>query len=372
MNVPLIYKSKPAIGIDIGHSSVKIVQLSAAKTGYKVLGYGYGGFSSKAFDEHGVITDHDEVASSIYKLLTDTIVGGVNSDRIITSIPVSRTFSRIVNLPKMSKDQLQSALELEIEQYVPMPLIDLYLDYEITENPQEDGQDGYEVLMVATPRMIIDSYMELFSRLNLEVGSIETSLTASVRSVLENNKIINAERKEESDSDEPEEDGATLIIDFGARSSDLSVFDETIRVTGTVDKGGDTFTEAIAKELSVTNRQAHDTKTRYGIKEGSNQKKMLKALEPSLSQVVKEIKKMQRYYKSRGSNHSDITAVVMLGGGANMPGLPEYIAEQTGIDTSICDPWNKIDFKKLQEPHHLESTLFTTAVGSALKGVKAE
>lgn len=367
MSVPLFYKDKPALGLDIGIGSIKVVQLDRAKSRqakHTVLGYGYTSFSSDAINESGVITDHEEIAKAAYQLMTKAVVGGLTTDRVVAALPVSRTFTRVIQLPDVEESALEDAVKLETEQYVPMPLEDLYLDYEITFRDKTNKESGTEVLMVAAPKIVVDSYYQLFEMLGLEIDMLETSLISSVRAVQNFQEHTASE-------EESIRNAATLLIDFGAKSSDLSIFDKTIRVTGTVQHGGDSITTAISKELGITDRQALTLKTRYGISEGSkHQKDILKATKKILDETLKEINKMLRYYKSRAAGGGEIEQIQLLGGGANMPGLAEYIENETKVKTQICNPWSAIDFVKLQEPHHSEISMYTTAVGLALAGVQ--
>lgn len=389
MNVPLFYHDKPIFGLDIGHSTLKCVQLVNNGSGHAVSGYGFTSFSERSIKD-GVVVDPTDVAKAAYKLLTEQIIGGLTTNRIATSIPVAKTYTRIISVPQASRNQLSQAVRLEVEQYVPVPPDDLYIDYEITyDNPDEPDTD-LEVLMVAAPRAVVDSYMDLFDMLGLEVALVETSLISSVRGVtnsLQGNKpsslVARAQSEEKQEENKPEKkedekqskkqkkdddpnNSGTLLMDMGARSTDLSIFDSTIRVTGTIEKGGDTITKAISDSFKITDRQAHTLKSRFGIKDSKHKKKIMTALKPTLEDLIREVRKMQRYYKSRSQSGGDLGNAVILGGGANLPGMAELIEQETKIKTTVCDPWKNINFDKLQEPHQLETTMYTTAVGLAL------
>jgi len=368
MKSSLFYEKKPALGLDIGNGSIKVVQLEKPKSKkdrHLVLGYGYTTFEAAAINDSGVVIDFDEVARATYQLLTDTVIGGLTTDRVVAALPVSRTFTRVMQLPDVGESTLQDAVKLEAEQYVPMPLEDLYFDYEITYQDKSNPDSGTEVLMVAAPKIVVDSYYKLLGLVGLEINQLETSLISSVRAVQSFQ-----EHQLEQELTESNTTGATLLIDFGAKSSDLSIFDSTIRVTGTVQHGGDSITRAIAEKMDITERQAHTLKTRYGIKDSSkHQKDIMGATRKILAETLKEINKMLRYYKSRAAGGGEIQQIQLLGGGANMPGLAEYIQTETNVNTSICDPWSAVNFGKLQEPHQSEIAMYTTAVGLALAGV---
>lgn len=344
-DTPVFYKSKPVFGIDIGFSSIKVMQINTASKNPKIEGYGFGAFDNKAM-KNGVIIDHEAIAKSMYELVANNIVGQLSTRRVTTAVPVGRSFNRILSLPNMSRSDLDEAVKMEAEQYIPVPIDDLYVDYLIS----EQDEDMTEVLVVAAPRAIIDSYVTVFEILGLETAAIETSINAGTRLV-----------KHAEDTDVP-----TLIIDFGSKSTDLSIFDKVLRVTGTVAAGGDNMTDAIAKELGVTKQQAHTIKNKYGIDASKKQKQVVASVRPILDKLVLEIKKMDRFYQDRSGAENKIQQVIILGGGANMPGLSDYLTDKIRIPTRMCNPWLNLSFGDIQPPHQLEKTLYATAAGLAL------
>ena len=164
----------------------------------------------------------------------------------------------------------------------------------------------------------------------------------------------------------------TLIIDFGSVTSDLAVFDKTIRGTGTAEGGGETITNAIAEKLNVPQRQAYTIKTRHGISAGKKQQDILDAVEPIFKVMTAEIKKMVRFYQDRGSEGQKIEQVIILGGGANLPGMSTYLTEQLRLSVRLCNPWKNLSFGTIQPPHALETTLYTTAAGLSLANPREE
>ena len=354
MKTQLFYKQKPVFGIDIGHGAIKVVQLERSPKGrITVGGYGYASYDPSAIDNQGVIIDTETVAHTAYQLIEDHIIGSIFSNRAMATIPSARTFTRILRLPDMLDSELEGAVRSEAEQYIPVALDELYLDYEVTKPSTKKGAD-LEVFMVASPAGVVDSYMKVFSALGLEVAAIEPSLSAVTRSVNQS-KLVKK---------------VALVIDFGSRSSDMSIIEgNTIHVTGTTKQGGDNLTEQLVKKLGITKRQAFHGKARYGIKQTSKQgREIYTHARPILDNLVTEIKKLQRYYK-RHNEKDDIEKIILLGGGANLPGLDEFLSKQTSMDTVLFDPWHEIDSGSLQAPNTLETTLYATAVGSALLGV---
>ena len=339
----------------------------------KVLAYGAKPFPKGSITD-GVITDHEAIAKTIKDLFNDGLIGTISTDRVVASIPVARTYNRILSLPaSLSSSDVASAVRLEAEQYIPIPYEQLYIDYDVLPStakvvpvkPQNDKgekpaepektEKTMEVLLTAVPRTLVDSYMQLFDILGLQTIGLETSLSATGR------LVTHAETQ----------DVPTMLIDFGSLSMDLSVFDQgAVQVTGTVSGGGDNFSDVIAGALGVTHQQAHLIKIHYGINRSKKQKEILGALQPSMQQLTRELRKMMRFYKERSVTNQEINQIITIGGGANMPGLSEYLVNELRMPVRMCDTWRNLDFAHLQPPHDSEKSTYATVAGLALVNPK--
>lgn len=145
---------------------------------------------------------------------------------------------------------------------------------------------------------------------------------------------------------------STLVVDIGAASTDIAVLDKgVIRVTGSVGIGGNTFTLDIAKKLNIPLENAHQYKVLNGLSAGSKQAKITSALEPSLKRIASEIRKVIRYYNERLSIDRKIEQVLVVGGGANMPGIGEFFTNELIMPARVAMPWQKLDFGNLQQPN---------------------
>lgn len=343
----IFYKDKPLFGFDIGRSSIKIMQIEQKNKQSVVSGYGTAVFDSKAIKD-GVIVNPEVIIKAAHELIEKHIVGKLTTKRVAISLPNAHSFSRVITLPKMNQKDLSSAVQLEVDQSIPMPIDELYYDYSIAQT-LSDG--SFEVQIVACPREIIDSYLVVFDALGLEVALIESNISAVTRIV------VHAEAH----------DVSTLIVDIGSSACDLSIYDgSAIRATGTVDCSGERITQHIADALDVSLQQAHSIKTRYGLELSKKQDKIIKAVEPELNKLINEIRKVMRYFSDRDSKGNPIGQIIILGGGANLPGLSTHITDRTRVPTRLCAPWNNITFGRLQPPHELETTLYTTASGLSM------
>lgn len=349
---PNFYHDKPLFGLEIGHGSMKVMQVSAdtASTNGKhvaprLIGYGATTFDTKA-QKDGVMIQPEIAAKSALELFRSHLVGDITTKRVAMAIPAYRTFTRSLRLPKLKPKELDEAVQLEAEQYIPLPLDDLYLDYDVV--GEIDGT--IELFAVASPRNIVDSYLDLARILGLETVLIEPTLESLGR-------LFSLD----SQSDVP-----AIIINLGSVSSDISIFDRKVLITGTVQGGGEDFTSSIEKKLGVTPREAAVIKTRYGLGVSKKQADIKEALEPILREIVKEIRRMVRYYTERYGSKRPIEQVITLGGGANMPGLDEYLTEALHLAVRHSDPWQYLDYKGLQPPHASDRPMYSTAAGLSL------
>ncbi len=349
MNNTYFYQDKPVFGLDIGFSSLKVMQIDWIGKQQVVSGYGVTSFDPRAIKD-GVIVEPELIAKMMKELFDKNIIGEITTRRVTASIPASRTFNRTMTLPKMNKKDLVEALRMEAEQYIPVPIDELYMDYSVI----EETDKNIELLAVAAPKKIVDSYVALTRIAGLETVALETSISASGR------LFVQAEQ-----SDVP-----TILIDFGEISSDITIYDDGLIVTGTVPGGGDIFKDLIAAKLKVSKQEAHVIKTKYGLGMSKKQKEITDALTPVLEQLMKEIRRIIRYYEERSTTKRKISQVVTMGGGANMPGLSEYITDVLRLPSRMCDPWQHLDFSDLQPPNTVEKSMYVTVAGLSLLNPK--
>ncbi|HSX45004.1 MAG TPA: type IV pilus assembly protein PilM [Candidatus Saccharimonadales bacterium] len=346
MDNTYFFKDKPLFGLDIGFSSLKVMQLDTSSKKTVIKGYGTTNFDPTAIVD-GLIKEPDLLAQATYSLFEGNIVGQIDTRRVAIAIPASRTFTRTVHLPKLKTKDVGEAIQLEAEQYIPVPLEELYMSHSVI----EQNSDETVVLAVAVPKRIVDSYMDLAKILGLEVVAIETTIASSGR-------LFNqAERN----------DSPTVLVDFGSVTTDITIYDNTLVVTGSVAGGGDSFTNIISRSLSVNRAEAMVIKTRYGLGVSKKQGDIVDGLTPFLEQLVKEIKRMIRYYEDRNNDKKrKIAQIVTMGGGANLPGLTEFMTSNLRIPVRMCDTWQNISFNELPRPEQAEKSMFVTVAGLAL------
>jgi len=341
------FSDKPVFGLDIGRSSMKVMQLEHTDQVPEIIGYGTVDFDMAAIED-GVIVKPEVMANAMHDLFENRLHGEVTTRRAAMALPAYRTFTRSVQLPKLGPDELHEAIQLEVEQYVPVPLEELYLDYITT--PAPDGNQN--VFVVAVPKKIVDSYLYLASRLGMEPVLIEPTVTAGARFFA---------RDKHSDI-------GSVIVDFGSLTATVTIIDKTIIATSTAPAGGLVFTEAIAKELSMNNEEAGTIKTQFGLGVSPYQEQIRRALEPSLGEIVSEIKRTLRYYGEHYGNSSAVGQIVTLGGGANMPGLSDYLTNALKMPVRTHEhPWAVFKYDaNMGVPDGADRLMYATVAGLSL------
>ncbi len=348
MKQPLIYHKAPTFGLDIGSHTVKLVQLSGHQKVARVEGYGYSAFIPESIVE-GIISDPEPVAEAIKKVIAKPAGGKISARRVVLSVPVSKVFTRTLQLPpNMTDTELGQAVSFEAEQYVPVPINDLYIDFERVTSLGGENKD-INVFMVAAPRAIIDSYIKLFDYLDLEVEAIETGLSAITRA------MITATRPQQ----------AALVVDFGTASADVAIYEQALRLTGTFAVGGEVLTQTLVKELGITPEQANEIKYKFGLKDSGLREKIIEALKPQLTTLTGEIKKILKFYQDRGESKTKIEMMILTGGTSAMPGLVDYLYKDLGVPIVLGDPWVGLQAKRVGPINKLEAPMYTTAIGLA-------
>lgn len=333
----------------MGHGSFKIMQSTVNHKLPHVAGYGTAKFDPAAIDD-GVIVKPELIAQAAKEMFAKDFIGKLSTRRVALAIPAYRSFSRSMQLPILSGNELHEAVKLEAEQYIPVPLKELYLDFTVTGRRQND----MELFAVAVPRKVVDSYVRLCQVMGMEPILIETTMASAGR-LFEHGGAS---------------DVTTVIIDFGTLTADIGIFDKTILVAGTVAAGGMVFTNLIRDKLKVSDAEAGFIKTKYGLGVSKKQAEIIEALQPTLQKIVSEIRRMSRYYEERYGTEKNIGQVVILGGGANMPGLGDYLTSALRMPVRSQNPWNTLDFHGLQAPSNPDKLMYATVAGLSLLNPK--
>lgn len=340
----LFYTDHPSIGLDISQTGVKVMAVDPKK--WLVVGYGSVDLDPTKVQRSLENSDDTYLAENIRALMEEKLVGSLPSNQVVVGVPTSKTFSRMFTVPAKTESTLADAVEIEVDQYIPLPMSALYVDYAVIERTKEQ----LTVIMSAVPRVLVDSCMTAAKSARLTPIMIEPGINAVAR-VLETT-----------------EEGhlPTLIVDIGPAGTDIAVLDGgAIRISGGLGIGGNTFTLDIAKRLGVPLENAHQLKVLNGLSAGPRQAKITAALRPSLQRIIVETRKVIRYYNERLGDNRKLEQVLVVGGGSNVPGIGDYFTNELVMPARVASPWQKLDFGKLPQPSKQFRPRYITVAGLA-------
>jgi type IV pilus assembly protein PilM len=352
-----------AFGLDISDLSLKIIKLKKKRDFLSLTSFGEVEIPPGIISS-GEIKNEDTLAKVIREALKKTRKGKLKTKYVAVSLPEEKTFLQIIQLPRMSAEDLKSAVIYEAENYVPLPIEEVYLDSQII-SPVFNHLDHLDVLIVALPRKIIDPYISALKKAGLIPLILEIESMAIARALIKNEV-----------SPFP-----VLLIDLGATRTSFIIYSGySLRFTCSIPVSSLKFTEAICKTLNINPKEAEKLKTKYGVKkENEESKRIFEALIPPLTDLIEQIKKYISYYQTHTSHEhlppdgKGIAKIFLSGGGANLKGLAEFLSSELKIPVEMGNPWINILPEPLKEVPELpfeESLKYTTALGLALRGIK--
>lgn len=308
-----------AFGLDIGTHSIKAVWLGRDPKGFSLLSSMTMPAPARGISSESPL-DQEEMAKAIRTLVNEAKI----STRYVTvALPENQVYTKVIEIPPLSDKELASAIYWEAEQYIPVPLTTITLDYKVLYRPEnrESGKT-MQVLLVGAPTMLLEKYEKIIATAGLAVNAVETEIISLVRAAVTQEHFP-----------------ATLIVNIGAMGTSLAIIQNNSLVfTYSLATGGVAISRAIAADLGFAMNQAEEYKKVYGLADSALGGKIGKVTEPILSSILVEVRKSLAYYGAKYAN-DPIKQVILAGGSAKLPGLATYFTSNTGIETAIINPW---------------------------------
>ncbi|MCL4397487.1 type IV pilus assembly protein PilM [Patescibacteria group bacterium] len=342
-------KFQSHIGLDIGSQGIKLVQLSVSGPDKFSLS-AIGQINTPPVGANQVEANEAKV-ETIKKLLHDSHAG---SRQAVISLPESQVYTRVIEMPRMSEAELAQAIRWQAEQYIPVPLSDVVLKHQLLSGSDEsDSPDAKcNVLLIAAPNLLLNSYVSLLSRAGLETVAIETEILAVARALVG------------ADAFSP----TSLLVHMGAETTTLSIISRgNLSLTQSISTGGMAISRAVASSLGLEINQAEEYKRSYGMDETKLEGKVVTAIKPMIDLVLAEIKKVLAFYETHGFK-DPVKRVVLSGGTALLPGLVGYLSVNLEVEVQVGNPFLSVNLSDKQRQELGENgPLYATAVGLAQK-----
>jgi type IV pilus assembly protein PilM len=257
----------------------------------------------------------------------------------------------VVEVPQLSSRELTSAIKWEAEQYVPMPLDQVNLDFSVLRDGHDTGINKMDVLLVAAPKTLVDKYLMISELAGLTVASAETEILATSRAITRSLPAVKT----------------MMIVSMGAQTTDIALASAGIfTFVRSISTGGNSLTRAISQNLDFSESQAEEYKRIYGLEKDKLEGKLLNAVRPVMDTIVNEMKRAIAFFEEK---HKDqhVQTIILAGGSTRLPGMVTYFAESFNMEVQLANPLVGI----IREPRfnilNSEGPNFCVAVGLALK-----
>ena len=322
----MFFRSKAIVGVDIGSSAVKAVELLRMGDSYRLQRFGYSPLPPEAIVQ-GSFMNAPAISNAIREACSQA---GIKATDVATSVSGHSVIVKRISLPAQTPEELEETIRWEAEQYIPFDINEVNLDHQLLGESSADGQ--MDVLLVAVKKELIDDYLSVVSDAGMNLAIMDVDAFA----------LGNAYEH----SYDPDPDGAVALVDIGASVININVMNGSHPVfTRDITSGGNQYTEEIQKTLSISFEEAEQIKVGSGSDEASKDvvpQEVQDSIREVSETLLGEIQRSLDFYRATTSNTA-IQKVLLSGGGAQVPGLDRLFQERIEIPFEFADPFVKID-----------------------------
>jgi type IV pilus assembly protein PilM len=346
----LFKKKKEVIGIDIGSSSVKVVQLKDNKGSLQLLNVGIFPLSPEAIVDN-TLMDSSSIASAIKNLVASL---GIKIKDVVCSISGNSVIIRKIVLPSMSQEELEDQISWEAEQYIPFDINDVNMDFQIL-SPDGNDPSKMNVLLVASKKDIINDYVSVFSEAGMQLSVVDVDSFA-VQNAFEANHDYSSE-------------DILALVNIGASVMNINVIKDGLTLfTRDVQMGGNLYTEEIQKQLGLSSEEAETGKLLACESANVPLKNVILKVNETITQ---EIRRSLDFYNSTASDDR-ISRVFVSGGCSKIFSLIDTISEKIGLPIEKLNPFAKLQYNEKDfDPEYLQELgpFMAVPVGLAIRRV---
>lgn len=299
-------------------------------------------------------TDHKKLSEFIKISMQSPQRGSFSTNRVIVSIPESKSFIRVMEMKAMDESLAENAIMFEAEAYIPIPMDQVYFDWQILETTGATMQ----VLLIASPKEYVDSFMHIIEDAGLKLCGIEVEAQSVARALVP------------STITEP-----VLVVDMDAFKTALIMVEKgVLQFTSSVPIAGNTFTDKLAKDLTVQPGEAEKLKRSVGFANTVEYPNLKISLMPILEDLASEIKNILKFHYDHSETH--INQLLITGGGAKLQhigdALPALLESYAPIKVTVANPLEHVPNLEHSPLTPYEALSFTTSIGLAMWGITAE
>ena len=318
-------KSKLALGLDIGSSGVKLIQLKERKGGYALMAFGTAPLPPEAIVD-GALMNSAAIVSAIQELVAQQ---KVKTKEVAIGVRGHSVIIKKISLPRMTQEELDESIQWEAEQYIPFDVKDVNIDTQIL-TPEGDAAGQMDVLLVAAKKDMINDYTSVCAEAGLQAAVVDVDAFA-VQNAFETSYDL-----------APGE--TVVLINVGASVSNINILaGGTTTFTRDVTLGGNTFTEEIQKQLNISYDEAEALKVGgQGETDAVVPQEVERVIQGVAEQMAGEIQRSLDFYAATAAD-SRIARIYLSGGTARIPALFKVLEARAGVPVEILNPFKNIE-----------------------------
>ncbi len=341
-----MFGSKGIVGLDIGSSYIKVVQLNETRSGYELGLFDLLPISPELIVE-GSIIDAIRVTESLRELVRKAKIKA--KDAVIAISGHSSVIIKRISLPEMSEEELAESIKFEAEQYVPFDIEDVNLDFQILGPKEEPGQ--MDVILVAVKKEVINDYVSVVREAGLNTAIVDVDAFA-----LENMYGINYEI----------ESGRNVaLVNIGASTINMNILKGGVSVfTRDSSVGSNIHTDALQKEFSISYEEAERLKRGEPV-ERVRPEDAYSLIMNASGDIFSEVARSMDYFRS-STLQTEVKEVILSGGCALIKGFPDELSGKIGIPVKVAEPFRNITIPKRFDAAYIEETAPVAAIAVGL------
>ncbi len=348
-----LMKSKSILGLDIGISSVKIIELTPGAKAVSLVNLGIAPIEIPPDDK-----EEDARQRAVVKAIKNILTTKkIKTKRVISGLLGQDVFIRMVKLPKsvlekMQKEQIIGMLKNEIEAEIPFPLEEATVDFFYHGEVEEERTLKYKITVVVVPQRIIQENLEIIQKAGLQHVIIDTATFALCRAY---RRLVKEEDLVKT----------VALLEVSANTTELNVIQENkLQLTRTINLGGYGFTKAISEALDISFEEAEKKKKEEDV---------LETISPQLEKLTEELRSSFKYYQLQ--MHQQVEKVILCGGGAKLKNIGEFLSQKLSLPVECLNPLENIQYDSNLFSSELLNDLSPSlgvCIGLALRNVKEE
>jgi type IV pilus assembly protein PilM len=342
------------IGVDLGMSGVKIVELVNEKGRARLVTYAYVDYPSLEV-ERTFQDNPDQVIALLKRMVKKA---KTTTKKCVAALPISSVFSSIISVPASNEKELNDAIAYQARKLIPIPLEEISLDSKVLDAEGDPkGKKVSRVLLTGAPKTLVESCIDVISRGGLEPFALETEALAQIRS------LIGRDRS------------TVMIIDIGAFRTNITVVERGIPfLSRSIASGGSSITTTIAGALGIPFSQAESMKRDIeAMQKFAPAGDIAPILEGLLKPIMDEIRYSFNLYQgqSEGGQQKRIDKMIVTGGSSLLPRLPDFLTQVMNINAYRGDPWARVVYPEDLRPILEEiGPRFSVAIGCAMRDIE--